>query len=129
AQRANADLTEELSFVADSFGAILASLLFSQHTDAHYSGIVVTSAGPGDGKSTIVSNLGLAMAETDRRVLLIDGDLRSPRLHEIFDVPNRGGLTELLQVEDPSPEVMASRLVRVAANSGLYILPAGNAPG
>jgi capsular exopolysaccharide synthesis family protein len=121
--------TGVLPVLADSFRAILASLLFSPQNDISCVGIVIASAGPGDGKSTIVCNLGLAMAETDRRVLLIDGDLRSPRLHEIFDVPNRGGLTELLQVEDPSPEVMASRLVRVAANSGLYILPAGNAPG
>jgi receptor protein-tyrosine kinase len=114
--------------VADSFRTILASLLFSPQNDVRCLGIVITSAGAGEGKSTIVSNLGLAMAETDRRVLLIDGDLRNPRLHEIFGVANRGGLTELLRVEDPSEELKASRLVRVTPNSGLYILPAGNAP-
>jgi capsular exopolysaccharide synthesis family protein len=127
AQLASAAATAELSFVADSFGAILASLLFSTQNDVRYSGLVITSAGAGEGKSTIVSNLGLAMAETDRRVLLIDGDLRRPRLHQIFGVPNRGGLTELLRMEEPSAEFLASQLVRVTANSGLYMLPAGNA--
>ena len=73
----------ELSPVADSFRAILASLLFSPAPPCLLIGLVITSAGPGEGKSTVISNLGLPMAETGQRVLLIDGDLRCPRLHEI----------------------------------------------
>ena len=115
--------------MAESYRAILTSLLFSPQNDVPHLGIVITSVGPGEGKSTVISNLGLAMAETDRRVLLIDGDLRNPRLHEIFGVPNGEGLTELLRNESllnaPPSELAASRLVRVTANSGLFLLPAG----
>jgi succinoglycan biosynthesis transport protein ExoP len=120
--------SHEMSVVAESFRAILASILFSPRNDIRAPGIVITSAGPGEGKSTITSNLGLAMAETDRRVLLIDGDLRNPRLHEIFAIPNRAGLADLLR-NDESPELATTRLVRVTAKSSLYVLPAGNTSG
>jgi capsular exopolysaccharide synthesis family protein len=118
---------QKSSVVAESFRATLASLLFSPRNDVHCRGIVITSAGPGEGKSTIISNLGLAMAETDRRVLLIDADLRSPRLHEIFCIPNGEGLTGLLRADKPSAEFAASHFFRVRSDSGLYVLPAGSA--
>ena len=118
----------ELSPVADSFRAILASLLFSPRNAVPSIAIVITSAGPGEGKSTVISNLGLAMAETGRRVLLIDGDLRSPRLHEIFGIGNREGLAELLS-EDLPPESLSVPAIRITPSSGLYVLPAGNTSG
>ncbi len=124
-----ADSGSEVSPIEDSFRAILASLLFSPRNALPSICLVITSAGPGEGKSTVISNLGLAMAETGRRVLLIDGDLRSPRLHEIFGIANREGLTELLRDEEPGPESSSTRLIRVTAKSSLYVLPAGSAVG
>ena len=91
---------------AESIRATLASLLFSDRNEDHRA-IVITSAGPGEGKSTIISYLGLAMAETDRRVLLIDGDLRHPQLHKIFGISNASGLSEWLRSGDFSQEAIA----------------------
>ena len=51
--------------------------------------LVLTSASPKEGKTTVVSNLSIALAEINQRVLVIDGDMRRPRLHKVFDVANR----------------------------------------
>jgi capsular exopolysaccharide synthesis family protein len=71
--------------------------------------LVVTSAGPREGKSTVTANLGIALAEAGKRVLLVDGDPRRPRLHEIFNLPNQRGLTDL--VIQPLPDsVLANEI-------------------
>jgi len=59
--------------------------------------VLVTSPGSGDGKSLTASNLAVVIAQAGHATLLIDGDLRRPRLHEIFDVPRAPGLTETLE--------------------------------
>lgn len=58
--------------------------------------MVFASAGPGEGKSTIAANYALVSAVNDRRVLLIDADLRHPKIHEIFGIPRSPGLTEVI---------------------------------
>jgi Mrp family chromosome partitioning ATPase len=58
--------------------------------------ILVTSAEPGEGKSTVVANLGRALAQSGCSVVLVDADLRAPRLHELFGEPEAPGLSELL---------------------------------
>lgn len=58
--------------------------------------IMVTSAAPAEGKSTIAANLALALAEAEREVLLVSADLRRPRLHRLFALPNRSGLSDVL---------------------------------
>jgi Mrp family chromosome partitioning ATPase len=60
--------------------------------------IVVTSSGPNDGKSTLVSNLAISFATMGKRVLLIDAELRRPGMHIVFNVPEGPGLGELLTV-------------------------------
>ncbi len=57
---------------------------------------MVTSPLPEEGKTTVVSNIAIALAEMNRPVLAIDADMRKPRLHEIFDVPNTWGLSDPL---------------------------------
>ena len=61
--------------------------------------IMVTSAGPAEGKSTVAANLALALAETERDVLLVSADLRQPRVHQFFALPNRSGLPDVLTDE------------------------------
>jgi non-specific protein-tyrosine kinase len=62
--------------------------------------ILVTSAEPSDGQSAVTANLALAYAEAGDTVILIDADLRSPRLHSYFGVPNERGLSILLTSDD-----------------------------
>ena len=57
--------------------------------------VLVTSAVPGEGKSTVVANLGVALARAGREVILADIDLRKPTLHRIFGLGRRGGLTDI----------------------------------
>jgi succinoglycan biosynthesis transport protein ExoP len=89
------------SLLADSFRATLTSILYSGENGNRPRLIVITSANPGEGKTTVASNLALALAEIGHSVLLIDSDMRRPRLHEIFGVPNRRGLTDLLEGKTP----------------------------
>lgn len=65
--------------------------------------LAIMSAGPREGRSTTAANLAVAMAQTGRRVILVDTDLRQPSLHEYFSLPNDTGLTNLLALEKASP--------------------------
>lgn len=94
------------SVLADAFRATLTSILFSGKNGNWPRIIVITSTNPIEGKTTVACNLALALAEIGpsvltRSVLLIDGDLRRPRLHEIFGVPNGWGLSDLLEGKEP----------------------------
>ena len=86
--------------------------------------IVVTSPLPGDGKSTIAANLAAALSMSDRRVVLIDGDLRRPVVAESFGLVEGAGLTDVLigRVE------FADVAQRVAALPNLTVLAAGGIP-
>ena len=95
--------------LADSFRATLTSILYSGENGDRPRIIALTSASPGEGKTTVASNLALALAEIGWPVLLIDGDLRKGRLHEIFEVSNAWGLSDLLAGKEP-PEVEESRV-------------------
>jgi capsular exopolysaccharide synthesis family protein len=61
--------------------------------------LLITSAKPQEGKSTIAANLAFALAKTGQKVLVIDGDLRLPKVHKIFDRPNEVGLSNVLRGE------------------------------
>jgi len=57
---------------------------------------MVTSSAPGEGKSTTLANLGVVLAQQQKRVLIIDSDLRKPTVHFTFQLPNKTGLTNVL---------------------------------
>ena len=111
------------SVLADSFRATLSSILYSGENGNRPRVIVLTSANPSEGKTTVASNLALALAEMGRRVLLIDGDLRKPRLHQIFNLPNERGLSDLLEGKQPDLEALVTK----TGYGELYLLPAGTA--
>jgi len=114
------------SFMAEAFRAVLTSILFVGENGRSPRVLVFTSAAAGDGKTTVVSNLGIALAEIGRKVLIIDADLRRPRQHRIFDLPNEAGLSTLLKSQDANPETWAG-LAQATKVPGLSILPSGPA--
>lgn len=117
----------KLSLTAESYRATLTSILLCGTNGNRPRTMVFTSAGPGEGKTTTVSNLGIALAEINRRVLLIDADMRKPRLHEIFNLPNTWGLSDLLRERGPIETLPAEALVRETGIPGLFVLPSGPA--
>jgi capsular exopolysaccharide synthesis family protein len=84
------------SLIAEAFRSALASILFAGDRSIHPRILMFTSANPAEGKTTVVSNLALAAAEVRLNVLIIDADLRRPRLHEVFGLGNSFGLGDLL---------------------------------
>ncbi len=112
------------SFVAEAFRSVLTSILFVGENGSRPRVLVMTSANPSDGKTTVVSNLGIAMAEIRRTVLIIDADLRRPRMHDVFHLSNERGLSDLLRMEHVSEDVF-SQLVQRTAVPGLHVLTSG----
>jgi polysaccharide biosynthesis transport protein len=118
---------QESSLSADCYRATVTSILLANQNGNRPRVIVVTSPCQGDGKTTVASNLGIAMAELGRRVLLIDGDLRRPRLDRFFGLSNNRGLSNALRVNTPLGEIgPIKHLFRETEISGLYLLPAGD---
>jgi tyrosine-protein kinase Etk/Wzc len=85
--------------------------------------IAVTSPLPGDGKSTLASNLAIALAQADQKVLLIDGDLRKPTQHTIFEVSAEAGLGSVLAQRSPVDDAIVHTGV-----PSLDLLPCGPLP-
>jgi succinoglycan biosynthesis transport protein ExoP len=83
--------------------------------------IMVTSAVGGEGKTSLSSQLAASMARAWKKTLLIDGDLRNPSSHKIFDLPQEPGLSEVLR-----GELTATDAVRSTPLSRLWVLPAGH---
>lgn len=81
--------------------------------------LLVTSAFSGDGKTFVASNLAVSLAQIGERVLLVDGDLRKPRLHLVFGVPNSRGFSDLT---DPA---LLHELVRPCMLPNLHLLTSG----
>src|SRR6266542_1861339 len=88
-------LAEPHSAAAEAYRSLAANLQFWS-TDRQLQTIGITSAAAGEGKSTTVANLAVALAEGGRRVIAIDADLRRPGLHELFGASSAEGLSSVL---------------------------------
>jgi capsular exopolysaccharide synthesis family protein len=83
----------------------------------------ITSATPGDGKSTVAANLAVCIAQSGKRVLLMDADMRKPRQHEIFRISAQTGLASIIALG----EELADTVQQTAVDK-LWLLPAGPLP-
>ena len=108
-----------MSMTAESYKAIVTSILLSHRT--HPAVILVTSALPGEGKTTVSTNLAIVLARLRRRVLLVDTDLRRPSVHRAMRLSAKAGLGALLRKSATFDELV----VGCADVPNLYVLPAG----
>jgi succinoglycan biosynthesis transport protein ExoP len=120
---------DQPSVLKESFRAILASLLFSSRGSKQSKLYVLTSPSVAEGKTTVASNLCIALTETRRKVLLVDADMRRPRLHEIYGVSNDEGLSNLLESQRSVKIDDIESLLRPTGIEGLQVLPSGPAKG
>src|SRR5437667_2860317 len=113
------------SALAEAYRQLRTSVLLSTAGRAPKT-LLVTSSLPGEGKTTTAVNTAISLAQTNASVVIIDGDMRRPRLRSIFDLPERDGLSSILS-SNATPEDMLRSVVR-DETSGLSILPFGPVP-
>jgi non-specific protein-tyrosine kinase len=116
-------LTNPRSPATEAYRTLRTNLTFAA-LDKPIETLVVTSAAPGEGKSTVLANLAVTMAQGGRRTILVDADLRRPGLHEIFGIVNDRGLTTMIVEEavlDDPP------LIDVGVDN-LWLMPSGPMP-
>jgi capsular exopolysaccharide synthesis family protein len=96
------------------------TILMHDSTSKRRQVVLITSAATLEGRTTVASQLAASLARAGRRTLLIDGDLRRPALHALFDVPLEDGLCEVLRAE-----VDVADVIRPTHAEGLWLLTAG----
>jgi succinoglycan biosynthesis transport protein ExoP len=114
----------ERARVTDSVRSMLTSLVFRGASQGGPRVIVITSPGAGEGKTTIVRNLGNALSNVAGRVLLVDADLYRPRLATLFGISNFWGLNNLLHDTFPVAEY-PSEALGAQCSDRLWVLPSG----
>ena len=112
------------SAAAEAFRTVRTAMMLSDSPPKKFT---ITSPEPGDGKTLVLTNLAVAFAKSGQRVLLIDGDLRRPRLREIFQLPRTPGLSELLQ-QDQISETDLEKSIHKTHVTNLDLLPSGVNP-
>jgi capsular exopolysaccharide synthesis family protein len=110
------------SQAAEAFRTLRTNIQFSS-LDEEIKTIVVTSTQPGEGKSTVISNLALTMAQGGKRVLLMDCDLRKPSIHKKLQLSNKEGVTSVLSKEKTLQDV-----IKTTDINNFFVLTSGPIP-
>lgn len=124
----NTDLlihTDSRSSIAEAYRQLRTSILLSSAGHAPKS-LLITSSLPAEGKTTTATNTAISLAQTGAKVLIIDADMRRPRLHGIFSISNAAGLSTVLSTELSKEEILDTIQYDKAAN--LHLLPSGPVP-
>jgi len=108
--------------IAEQYRTIRTNIDFSL-ADRNLRSLVVTSSGPGEGKSMTTANLAVVMAQQGRKVLLVDADLRKPTVHYTFRLINTEGLSNLLTKRAKLTDVITKTDV-----DNLYVITSGPIP-
>jgi capsular exopolysaccharide synthesis family protein len=111
------------SQVSEAFRAVRTSLFFNTQGKQH-SVIQVTSPTPGDGKSTLAANLAVSIAQSGKRVLLVDADMRRPRQSTMFGITSKTGFATVLTGESDWHDVLYDS----PEIEGLTVMPCGTKP-
>jgi non-specific protein-tyrosine kinase len=107
----------------EAYRSLRTNLQFSS-IDSQLDSLLITSASPGEGKTTTAANLAIVIAQSGRSVILIDADMRKPRQHHFFSLSQSPGLTEALIASDVAP----SNYVRATPVPNLSVLTSGKIP-
>lgn len=109
--------------VSEAFRVLRTNLRFSGIENPS-GALLVTSAGPGEGKTTTAANLAVAMAQAGKKVVLVDTDLRRPFVHNLFGLPNDVGLSNLFLNDTPSID----SVIQSTTVEGLRVITSGALP-
>jgi len=107
--------------ISEAYRSLRTALLLSSAERLRV--VALTSAHSGEGKTATAANLAVVMAQLGRQVLLIDADLRKPRMHRVFNLSNREGLVHCLTGGEP-----LEQLIQPTGVNGLFLLPSGTIP-
>lgn len=115
--------------ISEAFRGVRTNLQFSS-VDHELRAMMVTSPNPGDGKTTTAANLAAVVAQSGKSVILVDADLRKPRIHRLLDLSQSPGLTDLLFSDDPFSINQLAEPFRNTTMShlNLRVLPSGKQP-
>lgn len=108
---------------AESFRDVRTGLFFRSNAD-DIRMILFTSPSPGDGKSTTIANMAISIAQSGKRVVLVDADFRRPRIHRYFEEENNPGMLDVLSGET----TLAEALRPTSLQDSLYLLTTGGRP-
>lgn len=114
-------ITDPRSPVSEAYRTLRTNLSFSS-LDEPLRTLVVTSPAPDEGKSTTVANLAVTMAQSGRKTILVDCDLRRPSLHTFFNLNAEPGLTDTLLADNVQPQLQKTGV------DNLLLLPSGAKP-
>ena len=110
------------SLAAEAYRTLRTNIQFSS-LDEEIKSIVVTSSGPGEGKTTTMANLAITMAQSGKKVLLMDCDFRKPTVHKKFGLPNSQGLTNILAQDKKFEDIVVTAEVE-----NLFVVTSGPIP-
>lgn len=116
-------LTDPTSPISEQFRTIRTNIQFASSSDKRLQTIVITSSGPGEGKSTTSANLAVVFAKAGQRVLLVDADLRKPTVYKTFQLNNAKGLSTILSTTQNATEI-----VQDSGIENLSVLTSGPKP-
>lgn len=112
-----------LDIISEQFRTIRTNIQYSM-VDKNFKTIMITSSGEKEGKSTVSANLASVMSDENKKVLLIDADMRKPTLHKTFNLENTVGITSLLT----NPDLDLASAIEYSEIANLYLLPVGPIP-
>jgi capsular exopolysaccharide synthesis family protein len=111
------------SHQAESFRGIRTWMYFTRDRGANYKVIQITSPQALDGKTTLAANLAVSMAQSGKKVILLDADFRKPRVHQIFGVSSTVGLASVIAGTVPFKDAIVATVIE-----GLSVMPCGPRP-
>ncbi|HEX8639193.1 MAG TPA: polysaccharide biosynthesis tyrosine autokinase, partial [Pyrinomonadaceae bacterium] len=117
--------SDSRSALAEAYRQLRTSILLSTAGHAPKS-LLITSSLPAEGKTTTATNTAISLAQTGARVLIIDADMRRPRLHTVFNISNAQGLSTILSSEATEKEMLD--VIQYDETAKTFLLPSGPVP-